>query len=86
MAVSAPFCDHRDFNNVNTQGVFVYAYHYDGAQTTNYYENCSHPWAGNLSPKTSIASIADGTSNTIMIGERPPDTNGGWGAWCPSRM
>jgi prepilin-type N-terminal cleavage/methylation domain-containing protein/prepilin-type processing-associated H-X9-DG protein len=30
---------------------------------------------------TSITSIVDGTSNTIMIGERPPPADGQWGWW-----
>jgi prepilin-type N-terminal cleavage/methylation domain-containing protein/prepilin-type processing-associated H-X9-DG protein len=33
---------------------------------------------------TSIASISDGTSNTIMIGERPPSYNYYWGWWAYS--
>jgi prepilin-type N-terminal cleavage/methylation domain-containing protein/prepilin-type processing-associated H-X9-DG protein len=82
LAVSAPFCDHTDYININTQGVFIYAYHYtDNSHSTAYYQDCSHPFAGTLAARTTIASIADGTSNTIMIGERPPELVRGFGAW-----
>jgi prepilin-type processing-associated H-X9-DG protein len=40
-------------------------------------------YGGTSSPRVTIASIADGTSNTIMIGERPPPAvaSDGYGAW-----
>jgi len=31
--------------------------------------------------EATMAGISDGTSNTIMIGPRPPWANGGWGWW-----
>jgi prepilin-type N-terminal cleavage/methylation domain-containing protein/prepilin-type processing-associated H-X9-DG protein len=34
-----------------------------------------------MSPGVTIAQITDGTSNTLMIGERPPAADGGWGWW-----
>jgi prepilin-type processing-associated H-X9-DG protein len=33
------------------------------------------------SPGVRISSIGDGTSNTLMVGERPPSTNLVWGWW-----
>lgn len=30
---------------------------------------------------TDISSVTDGTSNTLMIGERPPPADGQWGWW-----
>lgn len=30
---------------------------------------------------TDISSVADGTSNTLMLGERPPPADGQWGWW-----
>jgi prepilin-type N-terminal cleavage/methylation domain-containing protein/prepilin-type processing-associated H-X9-DG protein len=35
--------------------------------------------------KVTIGSISDGTSNTVMIGERPPSPDGWWGWWDTSR-
>jgi len=77
LGVNAPNTDQRDPGNTNTQGVFFYWGHF--ASTT---------WAQPVwgSP-TTIASITDGTSSTLMIGERPSyptlDDVDGWqcGAW-----
>jgi prepilin-type N-terminal cleavage/methylation domain-containing protein/prepilin-type processing-associated H-X9-DG protein len=33
------------------------------------------------SSRTKICEITDGTSNTVMVGERPPDASTGWGWW-----
>jgi len=34
--------------------------------------------------KVTITSITDGTSNTLMVGERPPTKDGYWGWWAVS--
>jgi prepilin-type N-terminal cleavage/methylation domain-containing protein/prepilin-type processing-associated H-X9-DG protein len=35
--------------------------------------------------KVTIPGVSDGTSNTVMIGERPPAPDGSWGWWDTSR-
>jgi prepilin-type N-terminal cleavage/methylation domain-containing protein/prepilin-type processing-associated H-X9-DG protein len=78
LAITAPQTDQRDGNNLNIQGVFVYGYHYPVGQTN------AMQAAGTPAPKsagTTMTSITDGTSNTIIIGERPPDKVNDWGAW-----
>jgi prepilin-type N-terminal cleavage/methylation domain-containing protein/prepilin-type processing-associated H-X9-DG protein len=81
LGVNAPNTDQRDPWNRNEQGIFVYWGHFI----------TDSPWGPPVwgSP-TTIASILDGTSNTLMVGERPsyPDFEamgvvGGWqcGAW-----
>jgi prepilin-type N-terminal cleavage/methylation domain-containing protein/prepilin-type processing-associated H-X9-DG protein len=82
MGMNAPNTDQRDPWNQNYQGVFVYWGHFTDA-------NFPPPQGGLAwgSP-TSIAAITDGTSNTMMVGERPPlpdsgaaNGNGWCGAW-----
>jgi prepilin-type processing-associated H-X9-DG protein len=83
LGVNAPNTDQRDPWNQNYQGVFVYWGHF----TTD------SPWGQPVwrSP-TTMATISDGTSNTLMVGERPsypdPAVAGGWqsGAWVYSEM
>lgn len=79
IAITAPGTDQRDANNTNTQGVFVYGYHYPAGTSTSAAQSAGIP--PNKTAGTNIASITDGTSNTIMIGERPPDPKNDWGAW-----
>jgi prepilin-type N-terminal cleavage/methylation domain-containing protein/prepilin-type processing-associated H-X9-DG protein len=85
LGVNAPNTDQRDPWNRNTGGVFYYQGHFGGGP----YPVVTAPdWA---SPST-FASITDGTSTTLMVGERPsypdPDIAGGWqsGAWVYSEM
>ncbi len=68
LGINYPNTDQRDPWNVNTQGFFSYQCH--RGQTWD-----QSGW--NLSgPPTTIASITDGTSNTVAVGERPPVVNG----------
>jgi len=75
MAINAPGTDQRDSNNINIAGVFYYAYHY--APGTSY--------GGGLPPTktggTTMTGITDGSSNTVIIGERPPNAADDWGVW-----
>jgi len=84
LAVNAPNTDHRDPGNRNVAGVFFYSMH-----------GSSPAGSVVMEPPTTFTSISDGTSNTVMIGERPayPDlaalgTPGGWqcGAWVYNEM
>jgi prepilin-type N-terminal cleavage/methylation domain-containing protein/prepilin-type processing-associated H-X9-DG protein len=79
LAVTAPGTDQRDGHNTNIQGVFVYAYHYPPGSNTRTLQSQGIP-PSPTGPVT-IPSITDGTSNTIMIGERPPNAVDIWGAW-----
>src|SRR5262249_10656438 len=78
--VCAPFADHRNNQFINTQGIFIYAYHYmqAGHPTSQDFANCV---MATPAGRVTIPSISDGTSNTIMIGERVTDPVGDWGAW-----
>jgi prepilin-type processing-associated H-X9-DG protein len=83
LGVNAPNTDQRDPWNRNEQGIFVYWGHFI----------TDSPWGPPVwgSP-TTIASILDGTSNTLMVGERPSyptlDDADGWqcGAWVYSEV
>jgi prepilin-type N-terminal cleavage/methylation domain-containing protein/prepilin-type processing-associated H-X9-DG protein len=83
LGVNAPNTDQRDPWNQNYQGVFVYWGHF----------LTDSPWGQPVwKGPTTIATISDGTSNTLMVGERPsyPDPNiaGGWqsGSWAYAEM
>jgi len=85
LAVNAPNTDQRDPGNRNVDGIFYYWMH--GSSTT--------PTTLVVEGGTTITSILDGTSNTLMVGERPsyPDLEaigspGGWqcGAWVYSEV
>ncbi len=78
LAITAPQTDQRDGNNSNLQGVFVYGYHYPPGQTVAL-QSSGTPAAKTAG--TTMTAITDGTSNTIIIGERPPDHANDWGAW-----
>jgi prepilin-type N-terminal cleavage/methylation domain-containing protein/prepilin-type processing-associated H-X9-DG protein len=74
LGVNAPDTDQRDPWNANTQGVFAYWGHFTGAWPPT---NIGGPvWDGG----TTLTTIADGTSNTLMVGERPsyPNNCGYW--------
>jgi prepilin-type N-terminal cleavage/methylation domain-containing protein/prepilin-type processing-associated H-X9-DG protein len=81
LAVNAPDTDQRDPWNKNVGGIFAYWGHFPPGP----------PWTSPVwDTSTTISQIKDGTSNTLMVGERPsyPDlaalgSPGGWqcGAW-----
>jgi len=74
LAVTAPSTHHRDFiHSANVRGMFVYGFQYTATPSP----------AGPPPPVPPITleSVADGTSNTVMIGERPPYPKDDWGAW-----
>jgi prepilin-type N-terminal cleavage/methylation domain-containing protein/prepilin-type processing-associated H-X9-DG protein len=81
LAITAPDTDHRDASHNNVQGMFVYGYRYPAGTSTRAAQSAGIP--PNPTPPVTLESVADGTSNTIMIGERPPDPQSGnyWGAW-----
>jgi prepilin-type N-terminal cleavage/methylation domain-containing protein/prepilin-type processing-associated H-X9-DG protein len=81
LAVNAPNTDQRDPWNINTQGVFFYWGHF----------LTDSPWGQpQWGPASTIVGITDGTSSTLMVGERPayPDLPeaGYCGAWVYSEM
>jgi prepilin-type N-terminal cleavage/methylation domain-containing protein/prepilin-type processing-associated H-X9-DG protein len=78
LGVNAPDTDQRDPWNKNVQGVFYYWGHFtDPGDTYSTRSQMSGPVWG--SP-TTMVSITDGTSNTLMVGERPsyPPNCGYW--------
>jgi prepilin-type N-terminal cleavage/methylation domain-containing protein/prepilin-type processing-associated H-X9-DG protein len=71
LGVNATNTDQRDTWNIHVDGVMVYSVHYTDGSTRIAYSR---------SAPTTVASIVDGTSNTVMVGERPP-VNHSCGAW-----
>jgi prepilin-type N-terminal cleavage/methylation domain-containing protein/prepilin-type processing-associated H-X9-DG protein len=71
MAVTAPFTDHWDVSHHSRAGIFVRRTRHPDTTRTSFV---------NEGP-TTINGIPDGTSNTVMVGERPPDPTGDWGVW-----
>jgi prepilin-type processing-associated H-X9-DG protein len=89
LGVNAPNTDQRDFWNTSTQGFFVYQCH----NTVNVSVNSGNPPPvfNTSGPPTTVASIKDGLSNTLAVGERPPvvgsPKGGGYcGAWVYSEI
>jgi len=92
LGVNAPNTDQRDFHNTNVQGVFTYQVH-----VITPAPNANPSAAGavtTMTPPSTILSIRDGTSNTVMVGERPVMPNNGGqsantgycGAWVLSEV
>jgi prepilin-type N-terminal cleavage/methylation domain-containing protein/prepilin-type processing-associated H-X9-DG protein len=79
LAVNAPNTDQRDPNNRNVTGVFYYQMHGSTPDGSILVEGA-----------TTLPGIADGTSSTLMVGERPayPDLPeaGFCGAWVYSEV
>ncbi len=83
LAVNAPNTDQRDPWNVNTLGVFAYWGHFPPAAYPTVSGNAT--WGG----ATTLTTITDGTSNTLMVGERPSFLAGGsfsCGSWVYSEI
>jgi prepilin-type N-terminal cleavage/methylation domain-containing protein/prepilin-type processing-associated H-X9-DG protein len=78
LGVNAPDTDQRDPWNSSLQGVFVYWGHFTdpGNQYSTRGQMSGPVWGS----ATTIPSITDGTSNTLMVGERPsyPEYCGYW--------
>jgi prepilin-type N-terminal cleavage/methylation domain-containing protein/prepilin-type processing-associated H-X9-DG protein len=74
IAVEADSTDHWDPQHYSVKGVFVRRTHYRQLPRTD----ANMDW--NYAP-TRMASITDGTSNTLMVGERPPIPEEDWGEW-----
>ena len=85
LAMNAPNTDQRDPWNKNLQGIFAYWGHFTDDGDTWPPVNMRGPIWG--SP-TTLQTVTDGTSNTLMVGERPAvDYGGGWcGAWVYSEI
>ena len=70
-AVTAPSTDHWDHKNV--QAIFVRQQH-----------DVPGGGAGVVqidTPRTTVRSISDGLSNSLLFGERPPSPETAWGVW-----
>jgi prepilin-type N-terminal cleavage/methylation domain-containing protein len=70
--VTAPSTDHWDVWNHSTEAVFFRRMHYtDGTRTETIIETAS----------SKFSDIRDGTSNTLLMGERPPSPDLAFGEW-----
>jgi prepilin-type N-terminal cleavage/methylation domain-containing protein/prepilin-type processing-associated H-X9-DG protein len=78
LGVCAPSTEQSDTWNNNPDGVFVKRCHWlDSPTRLNMNLN---------GPPCRFASITDGLSNTLMVGERPPLPDQDWGAWSYSEI
>jgi prepilin-type N-terminal cleavage/methylation domain-containing protein/prepilin-type processing-associated H-X9-DG protein len=82
LAVTARSTEQHDSWNNHSLGVFVRRCHYrDSNQSRSDLSNVDFN-----GPPTRIDGIPDGTSNTLMVGERPADAENVWGAWSYSEL
>jgi prepilin-type N-terminal cleavage/methylation domain-containing protein/prepilin-type processing-associated H-X9-DG protein len=86
LGVNAPNTDQRDYWNTSTDGVFVYQCH----NTVNVSISDPQAVVNTKGPPTTMARIKDGTSHTLMVGERPSYADlpgaGYCGAWVYSEQ
>jgi prepilin-type N-terminal cleavage/methylation domain-containing protein/prepilin-type processing-associated H-X9-DG protein len=68
IAITAPSTDHWDHRNV--QAIFVRPAHGTVGSTFTFDMQ-----------RTKVRNIIDGTSNSLLFGERPPSPESGWGVW-----
>ena len=80
LGVTAPNTHHWDSfgnppRNTSFQGILV--------RRTYYLDSANRTDAGMVmnNAATTMDGIADGTSNTVMVGERPPYPKDDWGVW-----
>src|SRR6202034_94730 len=66
IAITAPSTDHWDHKNV--QAIFVRAAHGSVGSTFTFDMQ-----------RTKVRNVTDGTSNSLLFGERPPSPESGWG-------
>jgi prepilin-type processing-associated H-X9-DG protein len=79
MGITAPNTHHWDNfgnppRNTSFQGILVRKTHYRQMPRTDANMEMNNA-------ATTIAGVSDGTSNTVMVGERPPYPKDDWGVW-----